>query len=62
VPIASIVFSLFVVIGLPTITFVIFGVWIAVWMGFYFMYGIKHSRLGRLREEDPLERQPISWR
>ncbi len=51
VPIASIVFSLFVVIGLPTITFVIFGIWIAVWMTFYFMYGIKHSRLGRLAAE-----------
>ena len=57
VPIASIVFSLFVVIGLPTITFVIFGIWIAVWMTFYFMYGIKHSRLGRLAAEDTPRQQ-----
>jgi APA family basic amino acid/polyamine antiporter len=62
VPIASIVFSMFVVIGLPTITFVIFGVWVAVWMGFYFLYGIKHSRLGRLPEEDVREREPADWR
>ena len=57
VPIASIVFSLLVVIGLPTITFVIFGVWVAVWLVFYFLYGIKHSRLGRLADEAALQRQ-----
>jgi amino acid transporter len=53
VPIASIVFSMLVVIGLPTITFVIFGLWVPAWLAFYFLYGIKHSRLGRLRDEDP---------
>jgi len=59
VPIASIVFSMFVVIGLPTITFVIFGLWVAVWLAFYFMYGIKHSRLRQVPDEDLLVRQPV---
>jgi amino acid transporter len=52
VPITSIVFSMFVVIGLPTITFVVFGVWVAAWLAFYLMYGVKHSRLGQRPEED----------
>ena len=50
VPIASIVFCLFVVVGLPPITFLIFGIWVAVVLGFYFAYGIKHSRLEHLPE------------
>ena len=55
-PIASIVFSMLVVIGLPVITFVIFGVWVAAWLAFYLLYGIKHSRLGRLPDQDaPLQ-------
>ena len=52
VPIASIIFSLLVVIGLPVITFVIFGVWVAAWLVFDLPYGIKHSRLGRQPDED----------
>ena len=48
VPIASIVFCVFVIVGLPPITFVIFGVWVAVVLVFYFLYGIKHSRLEQL--------------
>jgi amino acid transporter len=48
VPIASIVFCLFVIIGLPAITFVIFAVWVAIVLAFYFAYGIKHSRLEQL--------------
>ena len=58
VPIASIIFSMLVVIGLPTITFVIFGLWVSVWLAFYFLYGIKHSRLGRRPDEDALLREP----
>ena len=52
VPIASIVFSMFVVIGLPVITFVVFGIWVAVWLAFYLLYGIKHSRLAQQHDED----------
>ena len=48
VPIASIVFCVFVIVGLPPITFLIFGIWVAVVLGFYFLYGIKHSRLEQL--------------
>jgi len=56
VPIASILFSVLVVIGLPVITFVIFGLWVAAWLAFYLLYGIRHSRLGRQPDEDaPLQ-------
>ena len=41
-------FCIFVIVGLPPITFVIFGIWVAVVVGFYFVYGIKHSRLEQL--------------
>lgn len=51
VPIASIIFSLLVVIGLPVTTFVIFGVWVAAWLVFYLLYGIRHSRLGGQPDE-----------
>ena len=35
------------VIGLPAITFVIFGLWVAAWLAFCFLYGIKHSKLNK---------------
>ena len=57
VPIASIIFSLLVVIGLPVITFVIFGVWVVAWLAFYLLYGIRHSRLGRQPDEGTAPRQ-----
>ncbi len=62
VPIASIVFSLLVVIGLPKITFAIFGIWVAVWLVFYLLYGIKHSRLGHKSDKDAPPRQPADRR
>jgi len=52
VPITSIIFSLFVVIGLPVITFVVFGLWVAAWLVFYLLYGVKHSRLGQQLDAD----------
>jgi amino acid transporter len=45
VPLASIAFCIFVIVGLPLITFVVFAVWVAAMLVFYFVYGINHSRL-----------------
>jgi basic amino acid/polyamine antiporter, APA family len=47
VPLASIAFCIVVIVGLPGITFVVFAVWVAAMLVFYFSYGIKHSRLER---------------
>jgi APA family basic amino acid/polyamine antiporter len=47
VPLASIAFCLVVIAGLPGETFLIFGVWLAAVLVFYFSYGIRHSRLER---------------
>ncbi len=45
VPIASIAFCIFVIVGLPGVTFLAFAIWVAVVLAFYFLYGIRHSRL-----------------
>lgn len=45
VPIASVLFCLVVIAGLPGITWLVFTVWVAIVLTFYFFYGIKHSRL-----------------
>jgi basic amino acid/polyamine antiporter, APA family len=47
VPLASIVVCIIVIAGLPAITFLVFGLWVAAVLGFYFVYGIRHSRLER---------------
>jgi hypothetical protein len=52
---------MFVVIGLPMITFVIFGLWVAAWLAFCFLYGTKHSRLGRQPDQDAPLQQPAGW-
>ncbi len=45
VPIASLVFCVIVIVGLPAITFVVFAGWVGLVLCFYFGYGIRHSRL-----------------
>ncbi len=44
-PIVSIATCLFVMSGLPLITFLLFGGWVGAVLIFYFAYGIKHSNL-----------------
>ena len=44
-PVISVLFCLFVISGLAPITFLLFGLWIAAFLAFYFAYGIKHSNL-----------------
>ncbi|MEU6225137.1 amino acid permease [Streptomyces sp. NPDC047042] len=50
-PILSVLASLWLMLNLPTETWLRFGVWMAIGFGVYFLYGRSHSRLGR--EEEP---------
>ena len=45
-PIISIVFCLFLAMGLPLETWVRFFVWLAIGLVIYFTFGSRHSRLG----------------
>jgi APA family basic amino acid/polyamine antiporter len=44
-PIISILACFYLMIQLPTITWIRFGIWLAVGLVFYFLYGYKHSVL-----------------
>jgi APA family basic amino acid/polyamine antiporter len=48
-PILAIVSCLYLMLQLPWLTWVRFGVWLAVGLVIYFLYGIRHSRLARER-------------
>ncbi len=45
VPLLGIAMCLYLMLGLPTITWIRFGVWLLVGLGLYFAYGFKNSRL-----------------
>jgi preprotein translocase subunit SecG len=44
-PVLTVVACVYVLSGLAAITWVIFGVWLAIVMAFYFLWGRHHSRL-----------------
>jgi APA family basic amino acid/polyamine antiporter len=46
VPILSVLGCIYIIVGLDWITIVVFVVWVAVVLVWYFTYGIRHSRLG----------------
>ncbi|MGW7417492.1 amino acid permease [Streptomyces sp. NPDC054863] len=46
-PILGFVFCVYNMFGLGTVTWVVFGIWMAVGLVFYFGYGIRHSRLAK---------------
>jgi basic amino acid/polyamine antiporter, APA family len=46
-PIASILACLYLMLQLPGLTWIRFGLWLAVGIVFYFLYGMRHSRLAR---------------
>ncbi len=45
-PIISIVTCLYLMLQLPKLTWIRFGVWLLLGLGIYFSYGARHSRLG----------------
>jgi APA family basic amino acid/polyamine antiporter len=49
-PILAIVSCLYLMLQLPTITWIRFGVWLALGLMIYFSYGIRNSRLARETE------------
>jgi len=49
-PIASIVACLYLMLQLPRLTWIRFGIWLALGLVVYFLYGMRHSRIGRRNE------------
>jgi APA family basic amino acid/polyamine antiporter len=49
VPILSIVSCLYLMFQLPLVTWIRFGLWLALGMVIYFLYGVRHSRLAKER-------------
>jgi APA family basic amino acid/polyamine antiporter len=47
VPMLSVAFCLYLIVGLPLDTFLLFAVWLAVALVIYFTYSVKNSRLAR---------------
>jgi basic amino acid/polyamine antiporter, APA family len=50
-PIVSILSCLYLMLQLPTITWIRFGIWLGLGLLIYFFYGRSHSRLRRIVEE-----------
>jgi APA family basic amino acid/polyamine antiporter len=44
----SAAFCLYLMINLPLLTWVRFGLWMAIGAVIYFLYGVRHSRVRRL--------------
>ncbi len=45
VPIISVIFCLYLMFALPLLTWLRFGLWMAIGVVIYFMYGVRHSRV-----------------
>jgi APA family basic amino acid/polyamine antiporter len=54
VPIASILVSVWLMLNLPTATWVRFGIWLAIGLVVYAAYGYRHSRLAAPEEPYPV--------
>ncbi|HEY0351480.1 MAG TPA: amino acid permease C-terminal domain-containing protein, partial [Gemmatimonadales bacterium] len=46
-PLISIVTCLYLMLQLPKLTWIRFGIWLVLGLLIYIFYGIRHSRLGR---------------
>jgi APA family basic amino acid/polyamine antiporter len=49
-PIISILTCLYLMLQLPTLTWIRFGVWLLLGLAIYFLYGKANSRLGKAAE------------
>ena len=62
-PMISIVTCLYLMLQLPRITWIRFGVWLLLGLVIYFLYGMRHSRLGAgrrgARRGQPRRRRPL---
>jgi basic amino acid/polyamine antiporter, APA family len=47
-PIAAIVSCLYLMLQLPRLTWIRFGIWLAMGLVIYLLYGVRHSRLQRV--------------
>ena len=59
VPLAGIAICIYLMVNLPRATWVRFGIWLAIGMVFYFLYGYRKSRLAR-RPPGPPDFNPAS--
>jgi APA family basic amino acid/polyamine antiporter len=55
-PIISIVACLYLMLQLPTLTWIRFGIWLGLGLLVYLFYGMRHSRLGRTAATGELRR------
>jgi basic amino acid/polyamine antiporter, APA family len=50
-PIISIITCLYLMLQLPTLTWIRFGIWLGLGLLIYLFYGVRHSRLGKRAEQ-----------
>jgi len=58
-PILSILGCLWIIKDLRAVTLIVFVIWVAIAMGWYFLYGFKHSHLGRHEHVGLIKAEPV---
>ena len=58
-PILSILGCLWIIKDLRAVTLIVFVIWVAIAIGWYFLYGIKHSHLGRHEHVGLIKDEPV---
>jgi len=48
VPICGIISALYLILNLPTLTWIVVGIWLVVGLVIYFTYSTKHSKVQKL--------------
>jgi APA family basic amino acid/polyamine antiporter len=43
----GVIFCLVLMLSLPLLTWIRFGIWLSIGLVIYFFYGVSHSRVGR---------------